>query len=100
MAKQQTKSADAATSNSTEVQYTLKDLRLYVPGFGLLERDPKNIKPLSEEQLKAVFKCGEDNGYTKEQMIKKYLVRLKLKEQEEVIPVEPETVDSFEIDNE
>lgn len=87
-----------ASAESGEVLYTLRDNNLFVKGLGTLTKDPKNITALSQEHLDAIFKVAADNKISKEQAIKKYLVRLRVKEKEEVIPVE--AVETLEVDNE
>jgi len=70
-----------------------------VKGLGTLTKDPKNPQPLTDEQLQAIFDVASKNGISKEQAIKKHLVKLRAKVEEEVVPV-AEPLEKFEVDNE
>jgi hypothetical protein len=81
-----------------DVMYTLKDNVLFIPGTGTLVKDPQNPKPLSAEHLKTLFDYAASVGVSKEIAIKKHLVRIRLVEVKNILPVQPTRLEKYVVD--
>jgi hypothetical protein len=82
-----------------EPLYTLRDNALFVPGFGTILKDPKNIQPLTERQLKAMFEYAKKDGYSKEYVIKKHLEKI-VRHVDEVQPEKRVVMEKYVLDKE